>query len=532
MAAARWIESKTPERVEDLADVLAYHYTSALDLAQASGQAEQAAALEAPALRFLSLAGERALGLDTAAALASFERALILTPAGHHERAQALARFGEAAHHAGRYGEAKDALEEAIAAFDATGDVRQAARAMGTLAAVLHKLADPRAWELPAQAVALLEPLPAGPELVAALTEVARAEALQGRNDAAIGYAERAIALASELGLPQPARALGYRALSRCNLGERGGLADFREAIALATEAGQGREVANLHNNVAAAVESVEGPGAALAAVRAGIAFAEARGLTEVASVMTAGTAEALVETGEHEQALALAGELAALAETSGDALSLTTVQCVQARILTLRGQATQVTDTLDWLEATTREAGQLDYTIANLAVAALVRGAVGQTHRADALLAEVAATPGSRETVHYVRYLPQMVRTALALANLELAERLVIGVEPRTPYEEHALATVSASLAEAHGDLQAAAGGYEDAAQRWQAFGVVVEQAFALLGQGRCLIGLGRTSEASPVLRQAREIFLALKAAPALAETDELLQQATALSS
>ena len=37
VAAARWIESKAPERVEDLADVLAYHYATALELAQAAG---------------------------------------------------------------------------------------------------------------------------------------------------------------------------------------------------------------------------------------------------------------------------------------------------------------------------------------------------------------------------------------------------------------------------------------------------------------------------------------------------------------
>ena len=59
---------KAPERVEDLADVLAYHYATALDLARAAGHADQAATLEAPARRFLTLAGERALGLDTAAA--------------------------------------------------------------------------------------------------------------------------------------------------------------------------------------------------------------------------------------------------------------------------------------------------------------------------------------------------------------------------------------------------------------------------------------------------------------------------------
>ena len=80
--------------------------------------------------------------------------------------------------------------------------------------------------------------------------------------------------------------------------------------------------------------------------------------------------------------------------------------------------------------------------------------------------------------------------------------------------------------------DLEAAAAGYADAAERWQAFGVIAEQAFALLGEGRCLIRFGRTTEASRVLRQAREIFQKLQAAPAVAETDELLQQATALSS
>ena len=77
------------------------------------GATAQAAELEAPALRFLGLAAERALGLDTAAALASSERALALTPEGHPERATALARFGEAAFHAARLGEARDALEEA-----------------------------------------------------------------------------------------------------------------------------------------------------------------------------------------------------------------------------------------------------------------------------------------------------------------------------------------------------------------------------------------------------------------------------------
>lgn len=81
-------------------------------------------------------------------------------------------------------------------------------------------------------------------------------------------------------------------------------------------------------------------------------------------------------------------------------------------------------------------------------------------------------------------------------------------------------------------GDLQAAADTYAGAADRWERFGIVPEHAFALLGQGRCLVGLSRPTDASPVLQHAREIFERLGAAPALAETDALLQQAIALSS
>ena len=120
-----------------------------------------------------------------------------------------------------------------------------------------------------------------------------------------------------------------------------------------------------------------------------------------------------------------------------------------------------------------------------------------------------------------------EAVRTALDTGDTALAERLVGGVEPRDPYAEHALVPANAALAEARGDLNGAVDAYANAADRWKRFGVVPEQAFALLGQGRCLLGLFRPTEAAPVLRHAREIFERLQAAPALAETDVLLASA-----
>ena len=70
----------------------------------------------------------------------------------------------------------------------------------------------------------------------------------------------------------------------------------------------------------------------------------------------------------------------------------------------------------------------------------------------------------------------------------------------------------------------KAAAPGFADAAARWRGFGVPYEEAQALLGQGRCLVALGRAPEATAPLAAAHEIFARLGAKPALAETVQLL--------
>ena len=125
---------------------------------------------------------------------------------------------------------------------------------------MLSRLGDPRAEEAIAEALALLEAQPPGPELVAAYAELAGvARSSAAPTAEAIAAAERALALAAELGLPEPARALGYRGAARAYLGERQGLEDMRRALALALEQGQGRAAAVLHNNLALASLAVRG---------------------------------------------------------------------------------------------------------------------------------------------------------------------------------------------------------------------------------------------------------------------------------
>ena len=532
VAAAAWIESKAPERLEDLADVLAYHYTAALELAKAAGQTGQAAELEAPALRFLSLAGERALGLETAAALDAFERALALTPDGHPERAGALARFGEAAVQSARYADAATALEEAIATFREQGELLAAARAMNTLSDVLDSLNDPRCVELRLEALALLEPLPPGHELIEALARSSGNATLRARSEDGLALAERALAVAAEVGGLRPAQAIGARGLARCTLGDPDGLQDFREALDLAVQTGQGRAAASLYNNFGWALMNFEGPRAALQIFEEGLGVAEVRGLKEMTiRIRTSGLLPTFA-VGELAEALSEARALGEHAEGTGDEFDLVDIRGVQAIALTLRGEASDAAGFLDRLVESVRLMGRPDTIVVGLGHAAIVHAALREFEIAVALLLEVEATPGMGESLEDAFHLPSIVRAALSIGEPALADRLAGHLSPRNPYAEHAQVAVNAALAEACGEIETAADAYADAASRWEGFGVVPEQGFALLGQGRCLLDLTRPGESSEVLTQAREIFTDCGMRPALEETDALLAKAIALSS
>jgi predicted ATPase len=155
-AAAAWIEAKAGARAEELAEVLAHHYATALDLARTLGDEELASSLEAPTIRQLAQAGERALRLDGAAAERYFTRALELAGPGSSERPRLLPRWGLAViTHSPRYREAAAAQEEAIAGLQACGEIRAAAAAMTWYALARMRFGEPSA-ELHRAAVDLL----------------------------------------------------------------------------------------------------------------------------------------------------------------------------------------------------------------------------------------------------------------------------------------------------------------------------------------------------------------------------------------
>ena len=530
-SAAAWIERQAGDRVDDLAEVLAHHYLQALELAQAAGDTEQATELAMPARRFLALAGERALGLDTAQAEAKLARALELTRADDPERPDLTLRWADAAAQAGRPREAADQVEQALAALRERGDQEATGRGLMLLTRVAWRLGDGRAIELAGEAVSVLEQAGPSAALVDAYTQLAIARTNSGADaETIIASAEQALSLANALDLPVPAGALGQRGFACARWrGERAGLAEIETALALLVEQGAGREAAGLMNSLAIARSPWEGFTSTLAAYEQGIAFCAERGLAEPQAVLESNSVEVLAAIGRTEQALELTGRLSALREASGDLYVLRSLQAIEVGIRTERGAET-ARALIDGIVSAARESGTIDMKILGLATAAAAKLA-DAPEQARALLAELESTPGVRQNTNYPQQLAGMVRTALAAGDPSLAAKLPERLEGTFPLGEHALCAACAQLAEAAGELEAAVVLYADAAVRWRTFAYVPERAYALLGQGRCLLALGQPGAEIP-LTQARELFQSMGYKPALAETDTLLEQTTAAAS
>ena len=528
-AAAAWIERKAGERVEDLADVLAYHYLQALELARAVGESDETNELEAGATRYLGLAGERALALDVERAEAHLAKALELAPADHAERASLLENWAQAVHQQGRLQEARQALEEALALDRGRSDPVAAGRVLTRLSLVLFRLGDRQSDGMIAEAVELLETQPAGPELVGAHTYLAGNHALTGHDREAVVAAERALALAAELSLPEPAFALHWRGIARLHLGEADGLDDVRRALHLALEQGLGRETAVIQYNLAGVVASYEGPQAALDALREAIAFCERRGVAEFALNTRAASLYALAELGQTQEALGAIGPLADRIQAAGD-IAFTNWRGLQLQLLAECGASDHAPDPEELVTAA-RDIGLRSVIAPALAAAAQLLLAQRQPEQAKALLRELDELDATQADLAGTSQLPSLLRVVLALEDVPLAQRFATGINPVAPLEEHVLATSRAQLAEAAGEHADAARLYHEAVERWHQFGNVPERAYALLGQGRCLAALGQADAEQP-LREARELFASMGYKPALGETEALLGETEAAAS
>jgi class 3 adenylate cyclase/tetratricopeptide (TPR) repeat protein len=527
VAAAEWIESRAGDRVEDLADVLAHHTGEAIALAETSGEADLARSVAPRARRYALLAGERALGLDAERAQSLLRRALGLTPEDDDAYPSMLLRYCVAAYQLGHTDEAETAAERAVASFRARGDVVRTGEALTLLSFTRH-----RRERVTDEAIELLESVPPGPELVAAYTQAAGEVFVGGDHRQAILTSEKALTLADQLGLPVPARALGFHGGALINVGEpEKGLDEMLEARRLLVEAGLGRDAAVASNNYAINLWILEGVDTALEAMLDNERFARERGLREIAASGSSTVMSLLVESGRLRDALDRAASTEEMIVAGVMNISaLAEFHAAVSRALEELGDDAGATEAALLAREHVPEG---DHGLAELAIVgpAWAGAAVrrGDDDGVRELLRRLLDWKNAAANEEYAGRLPALVRRALAAGALELAARLPVGVdEMGLPLFDHAFVSAQALLAEARGELREAAEAFDDAATRWEGFGARLEQAYALQGKGRCLAALGDAGAGVP-LRAARALFDEMGARPRVKECDVLLAAALA---
>jgi class 3 adenylate cyclase/tetratricopeptide (TPR) repeat protein len=549
-AVARWTEAKAGDRADGQAQVLAWHYAAAVELARAAGDHPLADELVTPAVRYLSISGGRAVQLDASEAHRHYSRALGIAGPDDAGRPALLARSAELLFQGARYREAAATLAEAARAFLATGDRRAAALALARLADVLYALGDPGVTERLEEAFGLLDHEEPSPELATVLGSWGKALWLAGDPHAGLAMIEQSLRISRDLELPEPVLLRGYRGGIRCILGDVDGLDDYVRALEAARGPDLKREAALLVFNYADALLSYKGPGAAAAVLRDGLDSVRRRRLEEFAvwapvaalepvTLTSEWDAEAgrrlgvnLVEAlglvGRWDQALAMAEEMIPDLEHNESRVGLVIVRTQVAVLRVGRGEAGLARPFADWLEQTGM-ASEIPWITAYALLAAAVRLQLGEAERALHVLAEWAGRPRPGSGPNYVAYLPEAVRTALTVGDAGLAARLVEGVEALLPIQRHALATTHGLLAERRGEHEAAAESYAAAASGWREFEVPYEEAHARLGLGRSLAAMGDERQAAGPAAEAHEIFARLGARPAVAESQELLARLAA---
>jgi class 3 adenylate cyclase/tetratricopeptide (TPR) repeat protein len=246
--AAEWLEGLAGDRAEDLADLIAHHYLSALQFARAAGRA--LGDLPERARRALLEAGDRSLALSAYAPAVRFYReALASWPEDDPERPRLLLRYGQALLHS--EGAGGDALAEAAAALLYAGEVELAAEA-DVLLADLLMIGQGRREEAAARlehAASLLADRPASRSKAGVLASAARFRLAVDEAEEAVRAADEALGMASELGLDElRAHSLSTRGFARVMTGDLEGVRDLGESVDIAVAANSPQAARGLNN--------------------------------------------------------------------------------------------------------------------------------------------------------------------------------------------------------------------------------------------------------------------------------------------
>jgi predicted ATPase/class 3 adenylate cyclase len=507
--AAEWLQGLSPDRTEDRAEQLAHHWQAALQYAESAGQ--DTAGLAERARLALRDAGDRALELNAYSSAARwYAAALELWPPADAERPRLLLRLGTARCWAEQAGE--EVLEAARDGLLAQGDREGAAEAERLLSRLLTNQGQAeRAIEHDRRAVALLEGAPPSGAKATVLGSLAFKLILTGHAKEGIRVGRQALAMAEALGLDreraEPLECIGY---ARVASGDRGGLADLEQAVAIAVQTNSpwsARTYANLADALIALGDLARGVELQAKAHQA----AERFGNTSVIRYLRAERAFQDYWQGRWDAALDGADQFIAEAQAGSPHYMERACRLVRGLIRLARGDLPgALVDAATAVELAT-QIGDADALLPALAVHARAllanRPVQEASARANDLLLELAKRGPLATTPDWSGQLA-LVLHALGRGS-ELLELAATVVMP-TPWLQAATAI--------------AVGEFEEAAKLYAGIGSLPDEAFARLRAAEHLFNAGRHNDANAQLQPALAFYRQVHAGGYIREADALV--------
>jgi class 3 adenylate cyclase/tetratricopeptide (TPR) repeat protein len=509
--AAEWIQALG--RPEDSAEMLAHHYLTALELAGAAGS--ETAGLRERARVALREAGDRAYGLSAyPAARRFYGSAVELWPKDDPSRPQLLFRFGQVMN-----------LTEATKAFDVLTEARDALLAAddsGTAAEAEILLSEvfwlqgqrDLAFERIATAETLVADEPSSYSKAYVVSNSSRYLMLAGRKDEAIRVGREALAMAEELGLDElRAHALNNIGVSRVGKGDRGGLADLEQSIAIAAAINSPEGVRS-HGNLASALAEVGELERSFTMIAEGRRLAERFGIGEHLRWLTAETVWEPYFDGRWDEVMGQLDDL--IADYARNPFWMETCcRWLRGRMRLARGDTKGAEADAERAVELARIAKDPQVVWPALALAARVF-AVADRHRAEGLAAELFAAAAAQDFVIGGSESEWLNDLVVAVPLLGKERQLLEGLahaEISTPWRKAAVAYVS--------------GDFLGAADVYASLGALPEEAYSRLRAADALLSEGRRAEADVELQQALAFWRSVGATAYVREGEALLAAA-----
>jgi class 3 adenylate cyclase/tetratricopeptide (TPR) repeat protein len=507
---AEWLESLSPDRAADRAEMLAHHYLRAYELANAAG-AETTTLID-PARLSLREAGERALSLYSfAAASRYFRSALALWSAQDAERPRLLLQLGMSLYYADMEG--ADVLSDAEDLLLAAGDPESAAEAAMHLADLAYAQggSHEQVFEPAYRALSLVEDREPSSSKVDVLLDLAVLLTLVADHDQAIELARRALRDAEALGLREfQARALAIIGASRGLSGDPEGRTDLERSIAITEEIDS--PSSSHHCGMLADLECNLGNLQQCFALQARAReHAERFGHASHIQWLKAERVAEDYWTGNWQEALALADEFLAWTESGPGHFMEAYCRDMRGRIRVARNDLEGALDDTAKALQQARASTEPQRLCAALAIRAWTLAEAAAVAEAVQCVDELLTL--WRSNLNAVAASSWVVDLACALEALgrsDELEQVAVGVRAKTAWLEAATALTRTE--------------YRDAADLFARIGSRPDEALAHLRAARSLVEAGRERKARRELELALDFYRRVEAGARVTEAEEIL--------